>query len=958
MFEQKLHFVKKLSAKLKSEDLIALLAILISGLVVLQWFNGNFFIYFWDSSFPFNPPVNLYQALFVWESQHGTGVANPCAMTSLPYFFIIFMLNKVFPLQLSQLLLLYTLFTGSGITMYYVVREINQKQRIHGLASALFYMFNMYVVGHFIPFVSYFFLMAFLPLMLLLLKRGLHASWKNRTPSMWYILLFQIPLILSVPTLTFLLFHTTFFLFAYLLFFLITHGLDRGRAIGVSKFVALLLITSFAFNAWWILPEFSFASQISYGLAQILSSNVQGGAYVNLSILNVIRLLGTVGLYSRHPFPSFSWPSLYTGGSSLFTLLSFLAPIVICIPFLSKKGVRRDRHLFFFGFMFLIYVLLVAGMGIFPYIFLWLSEHFWPIILFIVNPYLASGLMLTFCYAYLFGFGLDAIFSRMWGGESFVRGFDRCRSTHMTGRLFSRKVLASLVCILILFSVVGVFAFPVWTGELVPTNIPARVQIPAYYQEVAQFFLNQRGHYKILSLPMDGPLQASQWYVGIDVLRWQTGIPTISTRVTLPSDTSLIYEKLNSLIYQSDTAMYSKILATLNVKYIVVRNDAVPGLGPGFNLTQIREFLKGQTNISFIKSFGKLDLYENLNFLPVIYAGERLIDLSPMKSDIERYDPVANFMLSEHFDPKRDIIITSAPSNSLVFPEETDPRVITDDGQSSFWRARAVGRPPGFVGMPVLFDDAETKVKDTDSLKIEIPSGTAATVGVDHEYEPAENWSGKDFISFYWHGANTGIRFYVKAFSGDANFFTNIFIDNFAGWRQLIFPLGTFTYLTVGSPNWNNITRIEIGNESGMPSPPYTYHLDRIIADVYPAIVDMRIPEGLTFYVINPTEYLVEVKQARGAFVLVVNQAFDPGWKLLINGEQVSENLHYEVNGYANAWYINQTGSFSIFIQYVPQKFVYVGAWISIISVSITLCMLTIIFFTAYRKSKHPIAKR
>jgi len=105
----------------------------------------------------------------------------------------------------------------------------------------------------------------------------------------------------------------------------------------------------------------------------------------------------------------------------------------------------------------------------------------------------------------------------------------------------------------------------------------------------------------------------------------------------------------------------------------------------------------------------------------------------------------------------------------------------------------------------------------------------------------------------------------------------------------------------------------------------------------------------ITFEKINPTKYLVHVR-ATEPFYLVFSESYHPQWRLYINkeGEQtswiealfqkpISDDKHFLVNGYANAWYVDpeQLGirdeEFSITLLYWPQSLYYLGCITSVI---------------------------
>ncbi len=94
----------------------------------------------------------------------------------------------------------------------------------------------------------------------------------------------------------------------------------------------------------------------------------------------------------------------------------------------------------------------------------------------------------------------------------------------------------------------------------------------------------------------------------------------------------------------------------------------------------------------------------------------------------------------------------------------------------------------------------------------------------------------------------------------------------------------------------------------------------------------------INFQQINPTEYTAHVN-ASIPFFLIFSQSFNNGWVANINGQQIPSQYHFTANGYANGWYINKTGTYTITLEFTPQNLFYAGAAISI---------TTIIICTAY----------
>lgn len=94
-----------------------------------------------------------------------------------------------------------------------------------------------------------------------------------------------------------------------------------------------------------------------------------------------------------------------------------------------------------------------------------------------------------------------------------------------------------------------------------------------------------------------------------------------------------------------------------------------------------------------------------------------------------------------------------------------------------------------------------------------------------------------------------------------------------------------------------------------------------------------------SFTMVNPTRYTGKVNSA-SPFILILNQEFDTNWVAHINGEAVDSTAHFQANGYANAWYINRTGSFDVVLKYKVQEYFYIALLISGLTFVGCLCYL------------------
>ena len=96
----------------------------------------------------------------------------------------------------------------------------------------------------------------------------------------------------------------------------------------------------------------------------------------------------------------------------------------------------------------------------------------------------------------------------------------------------------------------------------------------------------------------------------------------------------------------------------------------------------------------------------------------------------------------------------------------------------------------------------------------------------------------------------------------------------------------------------------------------------------------------ILFKKINPTKYIVNCNSTY-SFFLVFSETYSTDWVAYVNGKQLPEKDHFVANGFANAWYINTTGTFDIRLEYFPQNYFYLGGTLSLTSIVLITLYLT-----------------
>lgn len=158
---------------------------------------------------------------------------------------------------------------------------------------------------------------------------------------------------------------------------------------------------------------------------------------------------------------------------------------------------------------------------------------------------------------------------------------------------------------------------------------------------------------------------------------------------------------------------------------------------------------------------------------------------------------------------------------------------------------------------------------------------------------------------------------------------------------------GTVQELNLG----NNDTELNLVNSNILQLEKGEYNLtfqsDNALLDLFVlkrAHVNktVGIQPQINFTKINPVSYLVSVNSSE-PFTLVFSESFDNNWIAASEGQNFE---HFEINGFANAFYINKTGNLKINVEYRLQKYTELGYLIMII----TLIICLLIYWAANSK--------
>jgi hypothetical protein len=110
--------------------------------------------------------------------------------------------------------------------------------------------------------------------------------------------------------------------------------------------------------------------------------------------------------------------------------------------------------------------------------------------------------------------------------------------------------------------------------------------------------------------------------------------------------------------------------------------------------------------------------------------------------------------------------------------------LLVDDNQAILWTT-VHGTLSGKRGPSIISDENSIVKSGSNSLKIVLTSGSWNWSGIQHNFEPAMNWSDTSGISFQWYGSKSGMTIQLIIICEGGEFYHS-FIDDFQGWRRFV----------------------------------------------------------------------------------------------------------------------------------------------------------------------------
>ena len=929
-------------------------------------------IYYIDNFVPFNAAREISGYASAWNDLLGMGESNGSNLFILP-FLGYFRIMQVWglPVWLGQFLLFFLLFGGSGISCYFLLRYILSASRTTGsimtvaaTSGAILYMFNPYNLFFTwtdgMPFLGI--MMAFMPLFILSLwriteypaRRPFSLAWLGMfvvSASMTF--LGNVPYILSPVAIAVALMLVRLLQVA-------SSRTDLIRRVGLCVGLISLIL---AVNAWWLVPEFLLANSPAYIGSTPLTLSQNYAYYVAdvspSSILAVMSFGGIDGAYAG----SQMFDSLYlTSSPFLFLGLGLFVWIAVGLVILPKAAHRlRPLHTGVVLSLLIVFAL-VANVGPGSQIVGWLVQNssFWSP--FLRYPYAGLGALIAFLFSLGLALSMATIatqvrelFSRSRSGV--IGGVDsQSVSNSVRDPRYARDgtLAVAALAVVVLFTV-GLFSFPLVTGDVVPNKLigvsgsPTRVQVPSYEESLADFLSANSPPYKDLLYPPGLLLVHQDWahgYVGGPLLPALSGIQTVFSPDALTMDQSALLPPITYFgIAGQSTGNFSALLTMLGVKYVVVDPTISSLFTNVFSASSAIAYLSSQPDLMRVGNFSPAVVFENSNPLPPVFATSQVQDVT-----LSPQGPESNLM------PALCDSLAGGPSlgSGLIAP----PYGSVTCSPSSRTLSGVYLRPPGnFSNGTFLRGPGFPSVSNT------IPFGVNMSLGqTDHFLEVNISTMRQTGVSIYLsnytllNATNIGTGALNSAlpvlpssssdilgpdeYSGNLSLLVDLHDTNgLSGDWPIVYTVLNYVLFSIFPvKDGKSIPLVDMKNEIGFnltalklvsarwsfASPGFDPHTTLIVANQsvessLSSAGPMSLPR-ISFTKLDSSEYEVQVRNASGPFVLNLGQTYDPSWIIRAQGGSLSSSEHFEGDLYLNSWLIYPAEhNFSLDLYFTPQ---------------------------------------
>lgn len=579
----------------KLKHLFPILLIVFIGLTIYYTnLSGNFWLTGWDNLHPeFNFKLNIGRAFFSsWQEYQGLGL--PAGNGHAAEFFreiLLAGLSLLFSLQNIRKIYLLLMLIAGPIGMHLFINKFiikddhNNLKSIVSLFGGLFYLLHIATVQIFyLPFEAFITFYGMIPWMIFSIYKYQYDPTKK---NLFFLILVHLigSSIFFIPTL--------FIVYIVILGLICLDLLKITNFKKILKTYFVILISNF----FWLLPFLYYlisnvGSQLNSYLNQLYSGDIYLKNFVFGGFLNSLLLkgflFGTTDQISpkNYDYLMSIWRDYFN--NPLIIYIALVLSLIFIVGIISSL---RKKINYSFILIFLVFFSLIA-IDTFPFKFL--NEILRKVSLFdqiFRNPFTKFANTLLFAESIFFAIGIQTIFN-------FFNGKLKKLTTY------------SIVGTLLLLQFVTLL--PIWQGNFIYSNL--KLSIPNEYFELFNYFKNQ-GDGRIANFPQSSPngWEIYNWgYRGSGFLWYGIKQPILDRAFDVWDKNSENYFwELYKATYSNNSVDTRNVLKKYDSRWILVDNNIV---GSTSNKTidydKFRELLNKIPEIKFIRSFGKIDIYQ------------------------------------------------------------------------------------------------------------------------------------------------------------------------------------------------------------------------------------------------------------------------------------------------------------------------------------------------------------
>ncbi len=926
-----------------------IITILLLGTISVLWLHGRT-LFFWDSILPLHPLKDLMERTYTWNAYYGRGFPNqPNRFLVYIGSYLVFYLIAMGKINIAQQLLIYALFSGSGVSMFLLLQKVYSARykewNFYGpLIGALFYMFNFFTVYNLSEIYVPWFLYSFFPLFLYLFIVGLERHLQRKGGYGYLLLSILVVELMSSSFYEppYLVFFIILFLIALYSFFP-TFSFSRGResTFRTLTFFSIFITLCVIANLWW---EYNISMSVSSDVHSLsLGFQVAGTEYMYKHVLWPFQFLVITAVYPtvRPIVPNNTWSWIYLFGNSYFTpLFLTIGVILLVITFFPLVNVKRNIGMippsskirFYLPIMVMIFFVLLGQNPAMGYVYDLVASYTPPLI-----PYLYaiwypfSEMLIVFFIAVFLPNGI----------YEFIHGASPKTGKVSNGKKIilktgTRKKIAVILLALILVIYPWYMYTPYATQQYATGTgqpITSTVSLPSYFLNATEYISTHAGDSGTLILPESYDFMSMNFSSQNSFANDQNPDYLTGTQIIFGGNTM---NEIDSLLYYNGItpSNLSVFLNTLNIRYILVNTieiDSANGY-TYYNLSHLLDYLSHQNGIREIKS-GKIMIFENMYYDGIIGAYHPAEFNASLKTPYG-YDPVISnmsalsvlgaahnasynysnsamhFKVSHYNFTKNvyryyntnDLSINITKYRYLIVTAQTSSNMFLNIRSKTFFNA-ASSIP---FGSTLLSNLNYTLYNNTDSLSLSIP-GTSIS---------AENYTTYVF-PLYDQPFDNQFSYHLQNDSKSPTFNNSDIVNHLI----LLFSLKPSN-----SSYYANITQISFAkyisqNDVYMP---VSINNNSNVAFVSSGICvsngsKKSILPILTYKEIDPSTFLVSVRNATTPFLITLKQNFNKDWGLINRNGTDTNFTHLMADGYANSWYITSKGNFTFEISFKPQ---------------------------------------